>query len=124
MDIYLLIYLAGYLWFWRYIIGAIVHDVVGNEPDGVDYLVGVFIGSIVTLAWPPVVVIRLVYVLAKKYGDVRAFESFFPAAKEIETKAEREERLMREREEAVWERQRAINAHERENGLELTRWNE
>lgn len=122
MDYWMLwTYLAGYLWFWRYHVGYLYDQVYC--PDAVDLVLCLVGGSLTAIMWPVTAPIRAVYVAGIKYGpeDFDA-STLFPGPKEVETRAERQERKAREAQEQINAARREINQHERENGLEPTRW--
>lgn len=110
------IYLAGYLWFWRYHVGYAIHE-VSDYSDVVDIsLCNVFLGTITAMFWPLTVTGRGLYILWTKYdlGErVGGLERFFPGPKEIETSHERKRRLLDEREEELERRERWV----KERGL-------
>lgn len=127
------IYLAGFVWFWRYHVGFIMEEDRGSNSeygdrtrnlDGGDIFWGLSFGTLITLGWPMTVSGRVVYVLWSKYvapGDT-SFERLFPGPKPIETAQEKRDRKAREAREQIKARRHEINEHERKNGIELTRW--
>lgn len=127
-----LIYLAGYLWFWRYFVGFIAQDFAGtnyrtglpNKLEGEDMIAGLFFGSMACLVYPAVVP---GYFLRRQWhrgewSETGAINNIFPGPKPIETKSEKQERLAREEREKIATRRKEINAAELRAGIEPTIW--
>ena len=118
-------WIIGYAWFWRYHVGYVISDFMfTRNPDGVEVLMSMMLGTLCCLFWPITVTGRGAYVLWKKYGNERAesIGGFFPAPKEIESGWQKKQRKEREERQRAQARQREINAKERELGMKLTDW--
>lgn len=125
MDPLFIIYLAGFLWFWRYHVGFVFHELsYGTEPDSETLVWGLVFGTLGTTVWPVTVFGRSVYALWMKYidGSVTTVGNFLPKPKEIETADERRERKAREESDKIDGYRKAVNDRERELEMPLTTW--
>lgn len=122
MDPYLIAYFVGYVFMFRKIAGAMAYTMsYDGEPDAEDYVLGLIMAFCSSFFWPPILIGWSMFYLAKRYGN--GMNVLFPKPKPIETRSEREARIAAEQKAQIKERQKQINAAERENGLPLTEWN-
>lgn len=126
------IYIAGLVVFWRYHVGFFLNieknntSYYGSSLSGFDIAWSLFMGTVSTFLWPLSVGGRAVYVLLSKYGGSANRDDvlfrIFPAPGQIETKAQKRKRKEIAARNEINERRKEINQHERDNGMELTKW--
>lgn len=118
------IYLAGYAFTYRYVVGAIIHNFAYGEPDGEDVAFGLIMGAMANMFWPALVAARGIYIAWVKWGSERSgsIGRIFPDLKEIETAKDKRQRIEREKEASIKIERAKINARERELEMELTKW--
>ena len=116
MDLIIgLIFGIGYLWGVRFIAGFHAAD-LGYNLDGVDKFICVLGGAFFGLFWPIIAIARTSYVLWRKFGpeNLELFEALFPEPKEIESRRERRNRLLNEREADLSKRERWVKEREKQ----------
>ena len=105
----------GYLWGVRFIAGVLAAD-LGYNLDGAGKFMCVFGGMFFGLAWPFIAIGRISYVLWHKFGpeNLDLIEALFPEPKEIESRRERRNRLLNEREADLSKRERWVKEREKQ----------
>lgn len=97
------VYCLGYVLMWRTVVWAVTNDMLfGSRPGGDDIVVGIFLGSLVTLIWPLI------------FAGL-AVRSIYRARGEDATRALMPRSVRREQE--LNERQKNIERLERELGV-------
>lgn len=143
MSIELIIYIIGYAITWRLLAGLFVEHMSykglygDKKPETEDYVFSAFFTSITSIIWPPILALRVLWILAMRLGFTKEslIGFFFPKPKKVETRNEKQARKnkeMMENHKRAVEKERAerkrwqqhINSVERDLGFAESTWDD